>query len=39
MTKKNIITLHQPHPANIVKSYAIREIIAELKAKGYIKDE
>jgi len=37
--KKNIITLHKPHPANIVKSYALREVIAELKAKGHIKDE
>jgi len=37
--KKNIITLHKPHPANIVKGYAIREVIAELKAKGHIKDE
>jgi len=37
--KKNIITLHKPHPANIVKSYAIREVIVELKAKGHIKDE
>ncbi len=37
--KKNIITLHKPHPANIVKSYALREVIAELNAKGHIKDE
>ncbi len=37
--KKNIITLHKPHPGNIVKSYALREVIAELKAKGHIKDE
>ena len=37
--KKNIITLHKPHPANIVKSYAIREVIAHLKEKGHIKDE
>ena len=36
---KNVITLHKPHPANIVKDYAIREVIAHLKAKGYIKDE
>lgn len=36
---KNIITLHKPHPSNIVKGYAIREVIVELKAKGYIKDE
>ena len=37
--KKNIITLHKPHPSNIVKSYAIREVIAHLKDKGHIKDE
>jgi hypothetical protein len=36
---KNIITLHKPHPSNIVKSYAIREVIAHLKEKGHIKDE
>ena len=35
----NIITLHKPHPANIVKGYAIREVIAHLKEKGHIKDE
>jgi hypothetical protein len=37
--KKNVITLHKPHPVNIVKSYAIREVILHLKAKGHIKDE
>jgi hypothetical protein len=37
--EKNIITLHKPHPANIVKSYVIREVIVELKTKGHIKDE
>jgi hypothetical protein len=36
---KNIITLHKPHPANVVKTYAIREVIAHLKEKGHIKDE
>jgi len=36
---KNVITLHKPHPSNIVKSYAIREVIAHLKAKGQINDE
>jgi hypothetical protein len=38
-SNKNIITLHKPHPGNIVKSYAIREVIAHLKEKGHIKDE
>jgi hypothetical protein len=37
--KKNIITLHKPHPSNIIKSYAIREVIAHLKEKGHLKDE
>ena len=37
--KKNIITLHKPHPANIVKTYAIKQVIEHLKEKGYIKDE
>jgi HicA-like toxin of HicAB toxin-antitoxin system len=36
---KNVITLHKPHPANIVKAYAIREVIAHLKEKRHIKDE
>lgn len=38
-TDKNIITLHKPHPGSIVKSYALREVIEHLKAKGHIKDE
>ena len=38
-SQKNIITLHKPHPANIVKSYALREVIAHLKEKGHIKNE
>jgi predicted RNA binding protein YcfA (HicA-like mRNA interferase family) len=36
---KNVIILHKPHPGNIVKEYAIRQIITQLKDKGYIKDE
>ncbi|MCW3106511.1 MAG: addiction module toxin, HicA family [Segetibacter sp.] len=36
---KNVISLHKPHPANIVKEYAIKEVIAHLKEKGKIKDE
>ena len=38
-TQHGIITLHKPHPSNIVKSYAIREVITHLKEKGHIKDE
>ena len=36
---KNVIILHKPHPGNIVKEYAIKQIITQLKEKGYIKDE
>ncbi|MGY4539357.1 hypothetical protein ACVW0P_003791 [Mucilaginibacter sp. UYNi724] len=36
---KNIITLHKPHPANLVKGYAIKEVIAHLKEKGHIQNE
>jgi hypothetical protein len=38
-SKKNIITLHKPHPGNIVKTYAIREVIAHLKERNHIKNE
>jgi hypothetical protein len=37
--KKNVIILHKPHPGNIVKEYAIKQVIAHLKEKGYIQDE
>jgi hypothetical protein len=33
---QNIISLHKPHPRNIVKSYALHDIIEHLKAKGKI---
>lgn len=36
---KNVITLHKPHPGNIVKQYALREVILHLKEKGHIQDE
>jgi hypothetical protein len=36
---KNVIILHKPHPGNIVKEYALKQVIAQLKDKGYIKDE
>ncbi len=35
----NIILLHKPHPAKIVKKYAIRQVVENLKEKGKIKDE
>lgn len=37
--KKNIIILHKPHPGNIVKEYAIRQVIDHLKEKRYLQDE
>ena len=37
--KKNIISLHKPHPGNILKEYAIKQVLDQLKEKGYIKDE
>jgi hypothetical protein len=37
---KNVISLHKPHPSNILKTYAIHLVIAQLKAEGHInKDE
>lgn len=36
---KNIISLHKPHPDNIVKHYQVNEVIEHLKAKGKILDE
>lgn len=35
----NIILLHKPHPSNIIKKYAIRQVIDNLKEKEKIKDE
>lgn len=38
--EKNIISnLHKPHPGNIVKEYAIKDVIAYLKEKGKIRDD
>ena len=36
---KNIINLHKPHPSNLVKQYAIRQIIDILKEKRKIENE
>jgi len=33
---KNIISLHKPHPGNILKHYQITDVIALLKEKGLI---
>ena len=37
--KNNSLTMHKPHPSNIVRQYAIRQIIENLKEKGKIEDE
>jgi hypothetical protein len=31
--RNHIINLHKPHPGNIVKSYAVKYVVEELKAK------
>ena len=28
--------LHKPHPGNIVKMYALRQVLEELQSNGYI---
>ena len=35
----NIILLHKPHPVNIVKKYALRQVLQDLREKGKITDE
>jgi hypothetical protein len=37
--ENNLILLHKPHPANVVKKYAIKQVIDNLKEKGKLKDE
>ena len=37
--RKNIISLHKPHPSRIVKQYAIRDVIAHLRTNDHINDE
>jgi hypothetical protein len=36
---RNVIALHKPHPHNVVKRYALEDVIAFLKEKGHIKNE
>ena len=36
---KNIISLHKPHPSNIVKTYAINDVIGHLIINGKIKKD
>lgn len=33
---QNVILLHKPHPANIVKKYVLRQLIENLEEKGKI---
>ena len=35
---KRPIMLHKPHPGNIVKDYAMRQVYDDLKEAGLIKD-
>ncbi len=37
--KNNIISLHKPHPSNILKEYIISDVITHLKIEGHIKHE
>jgi predicted RNA binding protein YcfA (HicA-like mRNA interferase family) len=37
--EKDIISLHKPHPGNILKQYQMKDIINHLKEKGLLKDE
>lgn len=34
---KRPIMLHKPHPGNIIKGYAIRQVLDELKEAGFFK--
>jgi len=38
-SSKNIVILHKPHPGNILKAYALRQVIDHLKEKGKIHHE
>jgi hypothetical protein len=37
--QKRVISLHKPHPGNIVKEYAIRQVIEYLIDNRFIKNE
>ena len=34
---KRPLMLHKPHPGNIIKGYAIRQVLDELKEAGFLK--
>ncbi len=35
----NLILLHKPHPSSIVKRYALRQVLENLKERGQLKDD
>jgi hypothetical protein len=35
-SKQCLIQLHEPHPRNILKAYAMKEVLHTLKAEGYL---
>ena len=37
--EKRPIMLHKPHPGNIVKEYAMKQVLDELQEAGYIKQK
>lgn len=36
--ENNIISLHKPHPSNVLKAYAINDVINHLISTGKLKD-
>jgi len=36
---KDVISLHKPHPSNVVKHYAVDDVVQKLKERGKIKDD
>ena len=36
---KRPMMLHKPHPGNIVKEYAMKQVFEDLKEAGFIKEE
>ncbi|HBH84957.1 MAG: hexulose-6-phosphate isomerase [Bacteroidetes bacterium GWE2_41_25] len=37
--KRHSIMLHKPHPGNIMKAYAMKNVLQELETLGFIKKE
>jgi hypothetical protein len=35
---KHIISLHKPHPANILKRYQLEDVVGALKERGYLNE-